>query len=154
MDKKVGQVYGNKIRVRACGICFIHGSIVMVDHAGITDGSFWSPPGGGVEFGDSIEETLIREFREETGLIIQPQSFLFGCEYIAKPIHSIELFYKVDQVGGILVTGKDPEIQIIRQVTTMSFDMIRSKQAHEVHGMFRFINSFADIDRLSGMYSI
>src|SRR5688572_14998085 len=99
MDAAVAKVYGNKVRVRACGICWRGSDLLVVNHQGVTDTDFWSPPGGGVEFGSSVEETLRKEFMEETGLKIRPGAFMFGCEYIQKPIHSIELFYEVMAEG-------------------------------------------------------
>src|ERR1700754_22907 len=125
MDKEVAKIYGHKVRVRVCGLCWKDTTLLMVNHKGITPTDFWAPPGGGVEFGQSIAETLEKEFREETGLKIKPGNFLFGCEFIEKPIHSVELFYHVDAVGGQLKTGSDPEIQIIENVQFMTMDAIR-----------------------------
>ena len=82
MDKEVARIYGNKVRVRACGVCWQDDRLLMVNHASLTPTDFWAPPGGGVEFGQSIEEALKQEFIEETGLNITPLEFLFGCEYI------------------------------------------------------------------------
>jgi 8-oxo-dGTP diphosphatase len=82
MEKAIAKVYGNKVRVRACGIVIRDNSLLMVNHLGLTKGNFWCPPGGGVEFGQSVEDTLIKEFLEETGLNIRCGQFLFGCEYI------------------------------------------------------------------------
>src|SRR3954468_14098393 len=109
MNAEVARIYGNKVRVRACGLCWKDDRLLMINHKSITPTNFWAPPGGGVEFGQSLEETLKKEFLEETGLHIMPGKFLFGCEYILNPIHSVELFYEVMIHGGTLKTGYDPE---------------------------------------------
>lgn len=36
------------------------------------DNSQWEPPGGVLELDESIHEGLVREVREETGLVVQP----------------------------------------------------------------------------------
>ncbi len=38
-----------------------------------SDSNVWSLPGGTMEIGESIGETIIREVREETGLDVEPQ---------------------------------------------------------------------------------
>jgi ADP-ribose pyrophosphatase YjhB (NUDIX family) len=37
-----------------------------------TDNDLWALPGGGMEFGESITDTVIREVHEETGLHVRP----------------------------------------------------------------------------------
>lgn len=37
-----------------------------------TDNNLWALPGGGMEFGESVTETIIREVQEETGLEVRP----------------------------------------------------------------------------------
>ena len=154
MDKEVAKVYGNKVRVRACGICWQGGKLLMVNHSGITPTNFWAPPGGGVEFGQSIEEALKKEFLEETGIRVTAGEFLFGCEYIQQPIHSIELFYAINDVQGKLKTGSDPEIQIIKEVKFMSSAEILSFPKHELHGIFRFVERPGDLKNLRGFFRI
>jgi 8-oxo-dGTP diphosphatase len=154
MDKDVAKVYGNKVRVRACGIYWDDSKLLMVNHSGITPTNFWAPPGGGVEFGQSIEEALKKEFLEETGLHVSAGEFLFGCEYIQHPIHSIELFYSITKTGGELKTGCDPEIQIIKDVKFLTCSEIMSFPKAEIHGIFRIVKSPGDLKSLRGFFRI
>jgi 8-oxo-dGTP diphosphatase len=154
MENDIAHIYGERVRVRVCGICRQGESILMVNHRGITRTNFWSPPGGGVEFASTIDETLTREFREETGLIIQPGKFLFGCEFIKDPLHAIELFFAVKPAGGTLMTGTDPELPIIEQVRFMTMSEIKNAGSDEVHGIFKLINTLADLEELAGFYRI
>lgn len=154
IEPKVAQEYGNKVRVRACGLCWQGSRLLMVNHSGLTKGDFWSPPGGGVEFGAPIDETLVREFKEETGLEINPGSFLFGCEFIEHPLHSIELFYEVTATGGKLITGSDPEVQIIEAVRFIDFAQIKKLPEAELHGIFRKVHNESDLRSLRGFHRI
>lgn len=38
-----------------------------------TDNELWSIPGGGMEVGETIAETVVREVEEETGLKVEPE---------------------------------------------------------------------------------
>jgi 8-oxo-dGTP diphosphatase len=154
MDKEVAKVYGNKVRIRACGILWQEDKLLMVNHSGITSTNFWAPPGGGVEFGQSIEEALKKEFIEETGFHVEPGEFLFGCEYIEHPIHSIELFYSITESQGKLKTGYDPEIQIIKDVKFLTDSDIARMPAIELHGIFRLIKTPGDLKTLKGFFRI
>ena len=42
----------------------------------------WSFPGGGVELGETLEETLRREVREEVGCEVRPTAFIGHAEII------------------------------------------------------------------------
>jgi 8-oxo-dGTP pyrophosphatase MutT (NUDIX family) len=61
-------------------------------------------PGGGIKFGEKIEECLKREFIEETGVTLGNYSFFsnneYFCDYInesgeSRKLHHIGLYYKV-----------------------------------------------------------
>jgi 8-oxo-dGTP diphosphatase len=60
----------SNIRIRVAGILLKEDSILLVRHEKNSK-SYWLLPGGGVEFGETLENALIREFREEVGLGIQ-----------------------------------------------------------------------------------
>ena len=154
MHNKINDVYGNRVRVRVCGLCWRGDNLLMVNHRGISAGDFWAPPGGGLEFGESAEERLRVEFREETGLIIDPAAFRFACEYVQKPLHAIELFFEVAETGGILEKGYDPELSIIEAVQFMSPDEISNIQSEHRHGIFRRVQSPVELKTLTGFFRI
>ena len=137
MDSEITKQYGNKVRVRACGLCRHEGKLLLVSHSGLNAAAFWAPPGGGVAFGESIEETIQREFLEETGLTVAVGSFAFGTEFINPPLHAIELFYNVTIIGGKLITGVDPEHNIIQETAFLSDQEIMSLPAEHLHAIFR-----------------
>jgi 8-oxo-dGTP diphosphatase len=165
MSPEIPEIYTNRARARVCGLCWQGEKLLMVNHRGLTPGSFWSPPGGGIEFGETVQEALVREFREETGVDIYPGQFRFVCEYIQQPqpsgresIHAVELFFSVDYLNGEAIKGNDPERdaehQIITDVKYMSVKEILTIPADERHGVFRLVKSAADLKSLTGFYRI
>ena len=158
LQKRIIDSFGNKLRVRVCGICIEDENILMVNHQSLNESDdFWGPPGGGMDFGISAEQNLIREFREETGLVIDVEEFLFVHEYLSPPLHAIELIFMVKQKGGELKIGIDPEMaeneQIIKNVMFMPFQNIKKMKRGSVHQMFEKITSIKDLNAMNGFYA-
>jgi 8-oxo-dGTP diphosphatase len=131
----VHRTYGNQLRVRVCGICVQEDKILLINHSGMNEsGEFWSPPGGGLQFGETIEDCLKREFLEETNTIISVGKFLKVNEFLEPPLHAIELFYEVKIVAGEMQVGFDPEMeqQIIKEVKWLNFKEILQKEEERV----------------------
>lgn len=61
--------------------CFCNGKLVIVyDHAKDS----WTPPGGGVDPGESVEEAVVREVLEESNMRVISQK-LIGFQVIDEP---------------------------------------------------------------------
>lgn len=58
------------IRIRVAGILVNDGKILLVRHEK-NGNSYWLIPGGGVDFGESAEAALVREYKEEVGLDVK-----------------------------------------------------------------------------------
>lgn len=154
MNPELEKFYGNKVRARVCGLCWHNGDLLMVNHKGLAEGDFWAPPGGGIEFGDTAAERLRIEFLEETGLDVSVGNFRFACEFITRPLHAIELFFDVEMIGGTLVKGRDPELNIIDAVRFMSAAELQSIPPKNIHGIFARLQSPEELRGLNGFFRI
>jgi 8-oxo-dGTP diphosphatase len=78
------------------------------------DSVFWSVPGGGVEPGELITETLVREIKEETGITIRSVRRL---AYIVNSTSdtfpsSVAFFFECDEWDGD-IAPQDPEGDVL-----------------------------------------
>ena len=136
MNQNIINQYGNHVRIRVCGVCIEDGKILLLNHIGIRENSdFWCPPGGGLQFGETLEDCLKREFLEETNTEISVGKFLKVHEFVNPPFHAVELFYEVKIISGIAIKGIDPEMeeQIISDLRWFSLDGILEKSEKEIH---------------------
>lgn len=140
--------YGNRIRVRVCGICVEDDKVLMIGHKAIVgEGIFWCPPGGGIDENETLEEGIIREFREETGLNVEVEKFLFINEFIKNPLHGVEAFFLVKILSGELSVGYDPEmpLQIIDNIAWMSLHEIKKLPETAKHSFWNDIFTLEDL---------
>lgn len=109
--------FSNKVRVRACAVIVQNSSILLARiNSPTREEPIWMPPGGGVELGESLEETLLREVEEETGLQIKKKQLLWIHEFIEEPYHAIEFYFRCEITGGELKMGMDPELESNQQM--------------------------------------
>ncbi|MFK7951533.1 MAG: NUDIX domain-containing protein [Ekhidna sp.] len=144
-----------RTRVRVCGILKENDKILLLKHEPFGEmGYLWLPPGGGVEFGESAEDALIREFKEETNLDIEVLQFLFTNEVISKKLHAIELLFQVKRISGELILGSDPEYtqenQLLKDLKFLSIDELNSIHSKAIHNAFTTAKTRDKISDLRG----
>ncbi len=101
----------SSIRLRACVVVIEDSKILLVPHFNTDVGPIqWHIPGGGVEFGETLQQAAIREFAEETGLQAECGDLLGIYENI-KPDgswHSVSLAFWGKIVGGTIQSEMSP----------------------------------------------
>jgi 8-oxo-dGTP diphosphatase len=94
--------------VRAYGILIREGNVLLVRSSSpLINPPLWWLPGGGIDFAESPEDTLLREFREETGLSIKDPVLLDVVSDLRRRpngdrIHTVRVLYTVSLDGGNL----------------------------------------------------
>jgi len=96
-------------RVSAYGLLLRDEKLLLCrlsERVGMNPGS-WTLPGGGLDFGEDPEVAVVREFKEETGLIVEVNDLVSVnslCDSMPgwSPMHSIRIIYRVKYLSGDL----------------------------------------------------
>ncbi|MCH8558868.1 MAG: NUDIX domain-containing protein [Balneolia bacterium] len=117
MSSKADNPFTGKVRARACGLVVRNHRLLLVKiNAPTRPEPFWMPPGGGISFGESLEEAVEREVREETGLSVKSRELVFVSEYINNRWHALEYYFRCEILSGEMRLGSDPEIPASSQM--------------------------------------
>lgn len=145
--------YTGQVRVRVCGLLVHGGTLLLTAHRGLLpdEKPFWSPPGGGWQFGESLKDCLRREFREETGLDVTVGRFLHLHEYKSADLQALELFFEVEanDLAAVPSLGSDPEhgpgAQLLTELAFVAPRQLVVMPAPQVHPVLRQIISTDDV---------
>ncbi|HTT62967.1 MAG TPA: NUDIX hydrolase [Bryobacteraceae bacterium] len=76
-------------------LIFHRGRILLVERGKEPLKGYWSLPGGVLETGETLEQGIIREVREETGLEVKPLKVLEIFERIMRDAHGAAEYHYV-----------------------------------------------------------
>jgi 8-oxo-dGTP pyrophosphatase MutT (NUDIX family) len=86
--------------------------LILRRAAGTEGGGQWCLPGGKVDYGDTVEETVAKELREETSLVCDAARFLF---YQDSPpmrpggMHCINFYFECQTSGRLVLNDESSE---------------------------------------------
>lgn len=97
-------------RVAARAVIVKDGQLLLVKEK---DDDYFSTPGGGVDYGETMQEALTRELQEETGLIPGEYEVIEQPVYIGQAIKDgiprLNIYYRVTLTTGVIKNGQDVE---------------------------------------------
>jgi 8-oxo-dGTP diphosphatase len=145
--------YAGQVRVRVGGLLLRESAVLLAGHRGLLPNGamFWSPPGGGWVFGESLREALQREFLEETGLVVQVGRLLHLHEFQHGELQALEVFFEVlaDDAAASPQLGHDPEHaadnQLLSELTWHTPRQLLALPPAQVHPVLRGLLSVDDI---------
>ena len=96
------------------GVVLIEGRVVLIRRGQEPLRGRWVIPGGTVELGETLQEALVREMQEETGILVQPREVVLVFDRIQREGPSVEYHYVIidyacDYVSGALRAGSDAD---------------------------------------------
>ena len=106
-------------------------AVLLAEHEGLwEDRPFWTPPGGGVEFGEGLAEALQREVGEETGVDIEVGPLRYVLDFVRAPLHAVSFYFECWTPDLRLARlGSDPELgdrQLLRSLRLIPFAELAS----------------------------
>jgi 8-oxo-dGTP diphosphatase len=116
-------------RPRAFAAVINKDQILMTKHI-FPDKTFWTLPRGGLEIGETFEEAVVREVKEEVNLDVEVLEYLFSSQYSGGE----ERCYLVRLLDGkVPLLGFDPELDCDQQtLSEVKWHSIESMK-HDLH---------------------
>ena len=132
------------VEVAVGGIVVSDGRLLLVRRGRGAGIGRWSVPGGRVDFGETLEQAVVRELREETGLEVAVVRFLGFAERIGdtpRPYH----FVILDFVAEALDPEASPQAgDDATEATWVSLD--RLDELPLVDGLVEFLEAHGVLD--------
>ena len=96
------------------GVVLIEGRVVLIRRGKEPLRGRWVIPGGTVELGETLQDALVREMQEETGILVRPREVVLVFDRIQREgpeveYHYVIIDYACDYVSGELRAGSDAD---------------------------------------------
>lgn len=90
-------------KVGVGGIVIQDGRVLLLLRKRPPEAGTWSLPGGRVEFGERLEDAVVRELREELGITVEVESLVCVTNHIvpAENAHWVAPAYRVRLLSGV-----------------------------------------------------
>ncbi|MFH1254050.1 MAG: NUDIX domain-containing protein [bacterium] len=114
-------------RISAAGIVLHDNKILLVRYKSQDESSILVGPGGGVELEEDMQQALVREVLEETGLEVKPGKMLFVEDLLSRKYRMIKIWFLCCVVGGQLLKTPEAAVEGIIDVNWYSKDQLKNE---------------------------
>ena len=108
-------------------LCLIYDGdkYLLQDRVG-EDWKGYTLPGGHIESGESIVDAVIREMKEETGLIIKNPKLCGVKQFPIKGGRYIVFLFKTDEYDGDVISSKEGEMHWVKKEDLSKLDLVNN----------------------------
>lgn len=127
----------DRFNIRVYGLLLNEKQEVLLAHEKIGDFQFTKFPGGGLEFGEGINDCLVREFKEETGIDVMVKNHLYTTDFFQqsafkKTDQLISVYYLVAPMQDTsLISLEEQEVQNGNRTEYLRFFWVPVHELHE-----------------------
>ena len=109
------------------GVLLENGEILLIKRKGEPFKGKWALPGGFVEYNEKVEDAIIREIREETGVNVEIKELLgvYSDPKRDPRGHTISIVFLLDIISGRIKYGDDAcnaKFFNLKKLPDLSFD--------------------------------
>jgi 8-oxo-dGTP diphosphatase len=122
----LGAAESDRTRVRVAALILLGGKVVLVRHR-MGSSAYHLLPGGGVNYRETLEDAVVREVREETGLEVVLGRLLFVSDTIDPQgrRHLVNITFAAEVVGGhITDSPEDSRVEAVDLVSPQSLSSL------------------------------
>ena len=90
-------------------------------------GGSWCLPGGKADYGETVEQAVVREVREETALECSDVRFLFyqnSLPYEAGGMHCLNLYFECAFSGTLALSDESSDFAWISEADLCRYDLV------------------------------
>ncbi|MBT3304187.1 NUDIX domain-containing protein [Candidatus Woesearchaeota archaeon] len=122
-----------KQKISVGGMLVKDGKVLVVRRSSVEEvlSGYYELPGGKVEFGDHPEETVVREFKEETGLDVSVIKLFKVFTYVIGENHTVELVYIVSGEGEVVLSEEHDDYKWVSDVNDLQMTEKMKKNIKE-----------------------
>ena len=111
-------------RSTTAGIMIRDGKVLVAKRGkGGSLSEFWEFPGGKNRYGETLQETLKREYKEELGIDIEVQNEIAQCKFINKDVHYTLHAFLISSESDKFSLSVHTEMAFVDKSTLLSLPM-------------------------------
>ena len=137
------------LRIRVGSIIINDNKILLIAHK--KDGEiYWLIPGGGVDFGESLEDALKREMMEELNIKVKvgKPCMMFDSIEPSGKRHIVNIYFETEHVSGDFILGSDRRLHDYKYFTCKELSEIIMYPPINENLSEMFDRDFDDLDNI------
>lgn len=133
----------NEVKVAVKGVLVKEDKMLVVQRSykDQTGAGTWENVGGTMEFGETFEQALVREFKEEVGLSVEVERLLYAVTFLTSPSRQIILLTFLCRANDETVVLSDEHEAYLwaskEELKSLLPEAIRKD--FETHGVFNLL---------------